>query len=135
MIHYQQTLAGITAEKLHGFFEGWPNPPSTETHLKILAGSSHVALALDEESGNVVGFITAISDGISAAYIPFLEVLPAYRNRGIGRDLVRDMLAQLDAFYMIDLTCDAELIPFYELLGMKESPAMSIRNYARQAGE
>jgi hypothetical protein len=27
-IRYQHTLAGITADHLHGFFVGWPSPPS-----------------------------------------------------------------------------------------------------------
>jgi ribosomal protein S18 acetylase RimI-like enzyme len=134
MVHYQETLEDITTDKLHGFFEGWPDPPSTETHLKILAGSSHVGLALDEKSGDVIGFITAISDGVSAAYIPYLEVLPSFRNRGIGRDLVRRMLVQLEHFYMVDLICDKEMTSFYQSLGLRVSRAMSIRNYARQAG-
>ena len=35
-------------------------------------------------SAQVVGFVTATSDGVLSAYIPFLEVVPAYRSRGIG---------------------------------------------------
>src|ERR1043165_8159422 len=119
MIYYQNTLANISTDMLRGFFEGWPNPPSTETHMKILAGSSHLMLARDDETGNIVGFITAITDGVSAAYIPFLEVLPEFRGKGIGRDHVRRMLGQLEEYYMVDLVCDAALIPFYQLLGMR----------------
>lgn len=118
---------------LAGFFVGWPNPPSAEVHLRILQGSSHVVLAVDGKQ--VVGFITAISDSVSTAYIPFLEVLPDYQKRGIGKELVRRLLAQLQNFYMIDLTCDKELIPFYESLGLHPATAMSIRNYTRQASD
>jgi hypothetical protein len=32
----------------------------------------------------VVGFITAISDGVLTAYVPFLEVLPAHRRQGVA---------------------------------------------------
>jgi len=39
MIVYIDRLDGITADNLHGFFVGWPNPPSPETHLKLLANS------------------------------------------------------------------------------------------------
>ncbi len=64
------SLEELTPAQLSGgFFDGWPN----------------VILAVDEESGNVIGFITAISDG----------VLPAYQGQGIGSELVRRMLEKL----------------------------------------
>jgi ribosomal protein S18 acetylase RimI-like enzyme len=132
MIVYQESSVGITPDQLHGFFVGWPNPPSPEAHLKVLHGSAHVVLALDGETSNVVGFITAISDGVSAAYIPHLEVLPAYQGRGIGSELVRRMLDQLRHLYMIDLLCDPDVQPFYERLGMQRAQGMLIRNYDRQ---
>ncbi len=132
---YTDALDDITVDRLRGgFFDGWPDPPSPETHLKILRGSDHVVLALDRDTGAVIGFITAISDGVSAAYIPHLEVLKAYRGEGIGSELVRRMLAQLSHLYMIDLVCDADVQPFYARLGMRPYTAMSYRNYDRQSG-
>lgn len=82
MISYTDSIESITADKLRGFFVGWTNPPSPETHLKLLANSYKVVLAIDDETGNVVGFITTISDGVLSAYIPLLEVLPAYQRQG-----------------------------------------------------
>lgn len=135
MITYRDGVAGITSQHLEGgFFEGWPNPPSPKTHFKILAQSDEVVLALDEESGKVVGFITAITDGVLSAYIPFLEVLPEYRKREIGGELVRRMLERLKNFYMIDLVCDPELQPFYSRLGMRPTAGMMLRRYERQSG-
>lgn len=133
-IRYQQSLDGITATKLQGFFVGWPQPPSPATHLRLLQGSQHVGLAVDEATAQVVGFITALSDGVLSAYIPHLEVLPAYQWRGIGSALVRQMLAQLRELYMIDLMCDPELQPFYERLGMRPWSGMVVRNYHWQSG-
>ena len=130
---YQETVDGIVAGQLAGgFFEGWPNPPRSEAHLRILQGSSHLVLAISD-SGDVVGFITAISDGVSSAYIPHLEVLPQYRGQGIGKDLVLRMLAQLSSLYMIDLCCDKNVVEFYDKLGFRQSSGMAIRNYAYQA--
>lgn len=114
---------------------GWPNPPSLETHLRLLQNSDHFVLAVDEETGNAVGFITAISDGVLSAYIPLLEVLPAYRGKGIGQELIRRMLAKLSGLYMVDLICDPEAQPFYERLGMKKATGMMLRNYENQAGK
>src|SRR6266516_4620599 len=105
MIGYRDSVKGIEACRLEGFFVGWPEPPSPETHRRLLGRSDHVVLALDEETGRVVGFVTAISDGVLSAYIPHLEVLPAYQGRGIGSELVRRMLERLSGLYGIDLCC------------------------------
>ena len=35
-----------------------------------------------DDAGRVVGFVTAISDGVLSAYIPLLEVLPEYQGAG-----------------------------------------------------
>jgi len=134
MIVYTDSLDHVTPDNLHGFFVGWPNPPSPETHLKLLANSDEVLLAVDDETGNVAGFITAISDGILSAYLPLLEVLPAYRGQGIGSELVRRMLEKLKGLYMVDLLCDAELQPFYTRLGMRLARGMMVRHYERQSG-
>ena len=134
MIRYSHSLDGIGSERLRGFFQGWPSAPSPETHLRILAGSDEVVLAIDSASGNVIGFVTAITDGVLCAYIPLLEVLPAFRERGIGSELVRRLLDRLKQFYMIDLLCDPELEPFYARHGLQRATGMRTRNYARQSG-
>jgi GNAT superfamily N-acetyltransferase len=132
VIRYQHDLTGVGADDLTGFFEGWPTHPSAGDHLRLLRGSALIALAID--GNRVVGFATAITDGVLAASIPLLEVLPVYRGAGIGRELVRRLLAQLDDLYMVDLSCDDELAPFYEGLGMRRAVAMIHRNYDAQAG-
>ena len=134
MILYSNLIDSITEEKLSGFFVEWLNPPSPEMHLNILEKSSHRVLALDDETGNVVGFITAVSDNVLAAYIPFLEVLPEYQHQGIGTELLQRMMNELSTLYMIDLLCDSNIKQFYEKIGMKPAFAMSIRNYKFQSG-
>ena len=61
MIRYLNATDGIRPDQLKGFFEGWPSPPTPETHLTIIQGSYRAVLALDEDSDVVVGFITAVS--------------------------------------------------------------------------
>ncbi|WP_438313175.1 GNAT family N-acetyltransferase [Sporosarcina sp. FA9] len=131
---YTNSTDGITSDMLQGFFVDWPNPPNSETHLKLLKNSNTVILAMDEKTSQVVGFITAISDGVLSAYIPLLEVLPEYKNAGIGKELVERMLKELQNIYMIDLMCDVDLQPYYEQFGMAKSRGMIIRNYEMQAG-
>ncbi|WP_230496178.1 GNAT family N-acetyltransferase [Pseudoneobacillus rhizosphaerae] len=131
---YKNSLDGISSDMLKGFFVDWPNSPNPQTHLKLLQNSSKVVIALDDHTNQVVGFITAISDGILSAYIPFLEVLPEYKNKGIGKELVKQMLNELNDIYMVDLCCDGDLVPYYEKFGMIKSNGMLVRNYRMQSG-
>lgn len=118
MVEYVSTADGIQRDQLTGgFFSGWPVKPSPHRHLELLRRSYAVELALDE--GKVVGFATATSDGVLSAYIPLLEVLAQYQRQGIGSELIRRLLLQLEGLYMIDLSCDEALEPFYERLGFQ----------------
>jgi ribosomal protein S18 acetylase RimI-like enzyme len=137
-IRYVASAAEVAPEQLTGFFVGWPNPPSPHTHLRLLHASDHIVLALAEEGGSagprVVGYITALSDGVLCAYISSLEVLPEFQGQGIGSELVRRMLDKLRDLYMIDLICDPDVQPFYARLGLRPAGGMILRNYDRQAG-
>jgi ribosomal protein S18 acetylase RimI-like enzyme len=132
-IEFTSSAADVSALMLHGFFVDWPHPPSPATHLELLRASFAVQLAIADD--RVVGFITAISDGMLSAYIPLLEVLPEYHGRGIGSELVRRMLDQLGHLYMVDVLCDDEVAPFYERIGgLQRAGGFIARNYAAQSG-
>jgi len=134
-LDYSRPIDQLTADMLSaGFFEGWPSAPDAATHLRMLCGSYEAIVAIDRETGKVVGFINAISDGVLAAYIPLLEVLPTHRGHGIGRELVRRMMERLAELYMIDVVCDESVLPFYEALGFHAGRSAMHRNYARQTG-
>jgi len=134
-IIYTNDQSKISTEMLSGgFFAGWPNPPNAATHLQILQNSYMTYIAIDAETGKVIGFINAISDGVLSAYIPLLEVLSVYRGRGIGGKLVQMILAELADLYMVDIVCDENIQPFYAKLGAKGCSASIFRNYAVQSG-
>ena len=133
MIEYSTDLTKISETDLNGFFVGWPNPPSNEVFLKLLKNSYRVILA--KENDTVIGFITSISDGVLSAYIPFLEVLPEYQGKGIGKELIARIKVELSNLYMIDLLCDEDLIPYYEKQGLMKATGAFIRNYDRQSGD
>ena len=134
-IDYRTSTDGIEPNDLRGFFVGWPNPPNPQAHLKIHNSSSECVLAVDHATGRVIGYITAITDGVMSAFIPHLEVLPEFRGEGVGTELTRRMLSRLESYYSVDLSCDPELQPFYERLGMKPHTAMLIRNHHLQNAE
>lgn len=64
MIEYRLTAQGITASMLTGFFQGWTSPRTPEEHRRILGNSEHIVLAVDTDSGRVVGFRLSIQHGV-----------------------------------------------------------------------
>ncbi len=131
-IRITRDRSSLSADQLVGFFVGWPNPPTSTTLLQILTAAHVVSLAWSHD--RIVGFVYAISDGVLSAYIPLLEVLPEHQGHGLGSRLVKDILAQLDDLYMIDLVCDPELEKFYKPHGFTMLAGMARRNYANQSG-
>ena len=128
-VRFRTTVSGLDPGALAGgFFEGWATPPTLEEHLRILDRASHLVLAF--EGDEVIGFATALSDGVLTAYIPLLEVLPHHRGRGIGTELIRRLLAEIGPLYMVDVMCDDDVFPFYEALGFVQAGGGVIRNRA-----
>jgi GNAT superfamily N-acetyltransferase len=126
VVTYANSADGVTAANLDAFFVGWPSAPTPERRVGLLRGSDAVSLAF--EGPTLVGFSTAISDGVLAAFIPFLEVLPSHQGLGIGTALIERLLSQLDDLYMVDVVCDARLEPFYSRLGFRTlDRAMGLR--------
>lgn len=137
-ITYRSDPDGIDPDALGGgFCEGWPEPMSPSEHLEVLVGSDLVELAVDDVSGRVVGFATALTDGRRSSFLSFLEVLPAHRGSGVGTELVRRILARLAELdggrgVNVDLSCDPDLVPFYEHVGMRRGTAMWLRPRRRE---
>lgn len=133
-IRYEEDPQRIDVDQLGGgFFDGWPAAPTPEQHLAHLRASEVAVCAIDAETNTVVGFVSALGDGVLTAFIPLLEVLPPYRRQGIGSELVRRVLARLGDRYSIDLVCDPDLVPFYERFGGRPLTAMAWRNPLRDA--
>ncbi|HMQ78219.1 MAG TPA: GNAT family N-acetyltransferase [Ignavibacteria bacterium] len=129
MINYNYDIAGLSKADLEPFFEDWQKKPEPAKRLEILRNSDHVIIAMD--GTRIAGFINAVTDNTLSAYIPLLEVIPEYRNMGIGTELVKKMLEQLKDYYMIDLCCDEHLEGFYKKLGMVKVTGMIKRNYEK----
>ena len=125
MVTYSSDIAMLEPSALEGFFEGWPRRPSGSDLLRLLHSSYLAIVALDGD--RVVGFISAISDGVLSAHIPLLEVLPDSRGHGIGTELVTRMLGELAHLYAVDLVCDEEMAGFYQRFGLQRMGALGWR--------
>lgn len=117
MIKYHDTIEELPSCSAENFFVGWPVRPSDEQFRAILEHSFARVLAIETGSGDLVGFVTAISDGVFAAFIPLLEVRASHQRRGIGSELIRRIEAKLPFAYSIDAVCDPNASAFYRKLG------------------
>lgn len=66
----------------------WKEEYDPATLPELIRGSFAFAVAVDRKTGRAVGMGRVISDGVSDGYIQDLVVLPAFRKRGIGREIV-----------------------------------------------
>lgn len=127
MIEYLSNCKDLENLYIDGFCKDWKKPLDECAIKSIIKNSQYSILAVDNK--NVVGIITALSDLINWAFIPYLEVKDDYQGKGIGTDLVQRMLNVLADMNCIDLTCDIEIQPFYERFNMVKSNGMVIRRY------
>ena len=85
--------ARIDVEAVHAFL-------SSEAYWAIGRSPEHVARLVREASrvvglyhdGHQVGFCRAVSDDTAFAYLADVYVLPEHRGRGLGLELVREMV-------------------------------------------
>jgi predicted N-acetyltransferase YhbS len=124
-IEYTTELAGVRPDDLVDFFVDWPDPPTPAVRLDLLHGSDHVVLARDGD--RVVGFVTALSDGVLMAHLPLLEVLPSHQRSGVGTELVRRVLAEVGDLYGVDVCCDDDVVPYYRRFGFQQVNGMVLR--------
>jgi GNAT superfamily N-acetyltransferase len=133
----------IDVDAVHAFISGesyWGQGRPRERVEQAIRGSRRVVgLYLD---GVQVGFARAISDGVILAYLADVYVLRAHRGRGLGLELVREIVdgAPADeispnARWMLH-TADAQSL--YAKLGFSTNPptyALMERGRAASAGD
>jgi predicted N-acetyltransferase YhbS len=68
----------------------WAAGRSFETVERLVREAARVVgVYLD---GRQVGFARAVSDGVAVAYLADVYVLPEYQDRGLGAELVREIV-------------------------------------------
>lgn len=110
----------IDVEAVHAFISTesyWGLGRAREPVARAVAGSQRV-LGLYHEDRQI-GFARAISDGVTLAYLADVYVLEPYRGRGLGYELVREILDNsFDEVRWMLNTADAQGL--YEKLGFSE---------------
>ncbi len=85
----------------------------------MIAGSHRALVAIDGDV--VVGFVRAVSDGISNGYLCTLVVAGTHRGRGIARSLVAAVMGDEPDMTWVLRAERPGLVAFYEKLGFRHS--------------
>jgi len=83
----------IDVEAVHDFLANqsyWAEGRPYEVVERLVREAQRVVGLYDE--GRQVGFARAFTDGVSLVYLADVYVLPEYRGRGLGVELVREMV-------------------------------------------
>jgi GNAT superfamily N-acetyltransferase len=69
------------------------------------------------EGGRQIGFCRAATDGVSFVYLADVYVLPEYRGRGLGEELVREMVDNGPLAHLRWLLHTTDMHPLYRKFG------------------
>jgi len=124
MITYNGSKKDLPVDQLYRLFylAGWtssessPDPDMVKSFNTPFVNSTVVISAWDGE--RLVGAVRVLSDKVIRSGIYDLVVDPGYRNRGIGKELVRRCIACFpDSEWLVQT--EKQIAGFYEKLGFR----------------
>jgi GNAT superfamily N-acetyltransferase len=96
----------------------WATGRARDTQDRLIAKAARVVGLYD--GGRQVGFARAATDGVSFAYLADVYVLPKYRGRGLGEELVREMVERGPLAHLKWLLHTSDMHPLYRKLGFTD---------------
>ena len=106
---------------------GW-NRMESEYSNPLMTSYYHIAVYEDDK---LVGYIDSVSNGVTDAYIQDLMVHPDYQGKGLGTELMNQMIAYLkeNRIYIISVVFEESLKPFYDRFGFSSMLCGQMETY------
>lgn len=112
----------------------WGTGRTRETQDRLIDEATRVVGLYDGD--RQVGFCRAFTDDMAAAYLADVYVLSEYRGRGLGEELVREMVDRGPYAGVTWLLHTTDMHPLYRKLGFGEpSQKVMERRSTRKASE
>jgi ribosomal protein S18 acetylase RimI-like enzyme len=108
---------------------GWAHRVHDDAWLGRLVAVSRALVAV--ESGEVIGFARAVTDGLSNGYLSMLVVAETHRRRGVGSRLVRAIMGGEPGVTWVLRASRPGAREFFDRLGFRPSSDAMERNRER----
>lgn len=111
----------IDRDEVHRFMSEvsyWAKGRARETQDHLIDVAARVVGLYDGD--RQIGFCRATSDGVSIAYLADVYVLPEYRGRGLGEELVREMVENGPLVNVRWILHTEDAHPLYRKFGFEE---------------
>ena len=119
-IHYSDTR-DLPSDAVIALYRAneWSSAEKPDLLLPALGASHSLITAWD--GTKLVGLGNAISDGYLVVYYPHLLVLPEYRRRGIGKQIMKMLIARYKDFHQHIIMADSQALDFYRKCGFERA--------------
>jgi GNAT superfamily N-acetyltransferase len=111
----------IDREEVHRFLSEvayWALGRSRATQDRLIDEAARVVGLYDGD--NQIGFCRAATDGASFVYLADVYVLEEYRGRGLGEELVREMVERGELARLRWLLHTQDMHPLYRKVGFED---------------
>ena len=100
----------------------WSKERQLDEIRRMLAGSDIIVGECQVETGRLISFARVLTDFVYRALILDVIVDEAFRNQGLGRRLMEQIVhhPQLQSVEALLLFCEAEMVPFYRKWGFQD---------------
>jgi GNAT superfamily N-acetyltransferase len=113
---FSHDLATVDWDELSELYRLAPLGDKPPHWLQTAFGNS-MFRSLVFADGRLVGAGRALADGVDAAYLADIAVLPDHQGRGVGQSIVRDLVRQCAGHRKIILYANPGTEPFYRRAG------------------